>query len=56
MALADGVELSERELKRICLARLENFMVPREVVFLDELPKTESGKIRKKGLQELTGK
>ena len=27
-------------------------MVPREVVFLDELPKTATGKIRKKGLQE----
>jgi amino acid adenylation domain-containing protein len=56
VALADGVELSEREIKKICLARLENFMVPQEVVFLDELPKTESGKIRKKGLEELTGK
>jgi amino acid adenylation domain-containing protein len=56
VALADGAELDEREIKKICLARLENFMVPQEVVFLDELPKTESGKIRKKGLEELTGK
>ena len=29
-------------------------MVPAEVVFLDELPKTASGKIRKKGLLEPT--
>jgi acyl-coenzyme A synthetase/AMP-(fatty) acid ligase len=27
-------------------------MVPREVVFLAELPKTTTGKIRKKGLAE----
>jgi acyl-coenzyme A synthetase/AMP-(fatty) acid ligase len=28
-------------------------MVPRDVVFLDELPKTGSGKVRKKSLREL---
>jgi amino acid adenylation domain-containing protein len=32
--------------------RLENFMVPKEVVILDDLPKTQTGKIRKKSLVE----
>ena len=27
-------------------SKLENFMVHREVVLLDELPRTESGKVR----------
>ena len=27
-------------------------MVPREVVFVDELPKTDTGKVRKKSLRE----
>ena len=27
-------------------------MVPREVVFLDDLPKTPTGKVRKKSLTE----
>jgi acyl-coenzyme A synthetase/AMP-(fatty) acid ligase len=31
-------------------SKLENFMVPREVVLVDELPHTESGKIRKGSL------
>lgn len=53
IALNDGVTLSEKEIKAHCLAKLENFMVPKEVVFLPELPKTATGKIRKKGL--LTG-
>jgi acyl-coenzyme A synthetase/AMP-(fatty) acid ligase len=30
--------------------KLENFMVPWEVVLVDELPHTESGKIRKGSL------
>lgn len=52
VALDEGAALSEKEIQRICLARLENFMVPREVVFLRELPKTPTGKIRKQGLPE----
>jgi long-chain acyl-CoA synthetase len=56
VVLTEGGDLSEREIKKICLSRLENFMVPQEVVFLDDLPKTPSGKIRKKGLGELGGK
>jgi acyl-CoA synthetase (AMP-forming)/AMP-acid ligase II len=45
-----GAELSDKDIKKHCLARLENFMVPKEVVFRDSLPKTTTGKIRKKGL------
>ena len=41
-----------RKVIAACRLRLESFMVPKEVVFLDELPKTTTGKIRKKGLQE----
>lgn len=53
IALNEGVMLTDKEIKAHCLAKLENFMVPKEVVFLPELPKTATGKIRKKGL--LTG-
>ena len=50
IAKEDGSPLTEKDVQKICLARLENFMVPKEVVFLAELPKTQSGKIRKKSL------
>jgi amino acid adenylation domain-containing protein len=50
VALEEGVSLGEKEIKAHCLARLENFMVPKEVIFLAELPKTATGKIRKKEL------
>jgi len=42
--------VTSREIRRACQERLENFMVPGEIVFLPELPKTDTGKIRKKDL------
>ena len=48
--LDEGAELTELDLIRECRTRLENFMVPRDVVFVTELPHTDSGKVRKKSL------
>ncbi|MBS0444120.1 MAG: AMP-binding protein [Proteobacteria bacterium] len=49
-----GVTLAEREVIRHCQGRLESFMVPAKVEFVDELPKTNTGKIRKTGLGKET--
>ena len=49
----DGSRLTERDIIARCRERLEGFMVPSQVMFLEELPKTATGKIRKKGLLEL---
>lgn len=46
----DGAQLTEQDVKRACLAKLEGFMVPKEIVFLPALPKTENSKVRKKSL------
>lgn len=43
----DGRKLSEAEVLAHCRANLEDHMVPQYVEFRKELPKTESGKIRK---------
>lgn len=45
-----GVQLTEREVIRHCLSRLESFMAPKKVEFVDALPKTGTGKIKKTGL------
>lgn len=50
VVLQEGTELNEREIIRACRSKLENFMVPRDVVLVEELPQTESGKVRKKSL------
>ena len=46
----EGYALTEREVIRHCLARLENFMTPKTVEFVSSLPKTDTGKIKKTGL------
>ena len=50
IVLHPGAELDERSVIRSCRSLLEPVMVPHEVVFVPELPTTESGKIRKAGL------
>lgn len=49
----DGASLTELELIDEVRERLAHFMVPRYVRFLDELPRTESGKFAKGALREL---
>lgn len=51
IVLEEGATLTEQALKRACLAQLESVSVPRDVVFVPELPKTSSGKVRKRDLQ-----
>jgi len=49
----DGtVALTEKQVRTQCLARLENYMVPRDIIFCVELPKTTTGKVSKKLLME----
>lgn len=48
--VVEGRELTEAEVIRHCRLQLEDFMVPQQVEFRDELPKTSSGKVKKTGL------
>ncbi len=50
VVLEPDADLSDKDVKKYCLAHLENFMVPKEVCFRNSLPKTATGKIRKGGL------
>jgi acyl-coenzyme A synthetase/AMP-(fatty) acid ligase len=52
VVLDDGAALSEQYLKRECMQRLESFMVPRDIVFVNELPKTTTAKVSKRLLRE----
>jgi fatty-acyl-CoA synthase len=47
-----GKEVSEDDLKAHVKDNLANYKTPREVVFLDELPRNPTGKVLKRELQE----
>jgi acyl-CoA synthetase (AMP-forming)/AMP-acid ligase II len=47
--------LDARRIRALCTARLENFMVPQDVVLCAELPRTATGKVSKKALLEQSG-
>jgi amino acid adenylation domain-containing protein len=51
VVLENGFVIPEKELQKECQRRLENFMVPKYIVTVPSLPKTDTGKIRKIGLQ-----
>jgi fatty-acyl-CoA synthase len=50
VALRDGSEAGEDELKEHVRVNLARYKVPREVVFVDELPRNQTGKVLKREL------
>lgn len=52
VVLADDAELTPQDVIAHCRTRIESYMVPRDVVFIAEMPKTTSGKVRKKSLRD----
>jgi fatty-acyl-CoA synthase len=53
VVLAEGKKASEDDLKGYVKANLARYKVPREIVFLDELPRNATGKVLKRDLQEV---
>lgn len=55
IVLKEGAEATARELRDFAAQRLAPFKVPREFVFLDEIPKGATGKLQRIGLAEKLG-
>jgi acyl-CoA synthetase (AMP-forming)/AMP-acid ligase II len=51
VVLADGAEASEEELKAHVKASLASFKTPREIAFVNELPRNATGKVLKRELR-----
>jgi acyl-coenzyme A synthetase/AMP-(fatty) acid ligase len=54
VVLESEVALSTGQIRAQCIARLENFMVPQQIVFCTELPRTGTGKVSRSALLERT--
>lgn len=52
IVLRPNTNCTERELQKFCRKRLPQYKVPHEMVFMDDLPKTASGKIMKNELRK----
>ena len=55
VVLRDGKQLSEDDAKAYVKDNLANYKVPREVVFIDELPRNPTGKVLKRELKDHAG-
>lgn len=55
IVLRMGVESTEHEIHAFAAKHLANFKVPRQVLFLDQLPKGATGKIQRIGLAKQLG-
>ena len=56
VVVATEVEVSEDELKAHVKANLASYKAPREIEFLDELPRNATGKVLKRELREREAK
>jgi long-chain acyl-CoA synthetase len=52
IVVREGEKLSIQQIKHICSERLENYMVPKHVLLLPELPRTVNGKLSRKLIME----
>jgi long-chain acyl-CoA synthetase len=52
VVLKKGEIATEQEIKRVCLENLASYKVPKQIIFMDSLPRTASGKIDKAGIRE----
>lgn len=52
VVLEPGSALTPPRLRALCMQRLENFMVPQEIVPCTELPRTATGKVSRKALRQ----
>ncbi len=51
VGLKKGKTLTEQEIKRFCLERLASYKVPKQIIFMDSLPRTANGKIDKASIR-----
>jgi long-chain acyl-CoA synthetase len=56
VALRDGATLTAEELISFCKERMANYKYPRQVQFIDEIPKTASGKFLRRALREASAR
>jgi len=52
LSLQEGKTVTEQEIKQFCLERMASYKAPKQVMFLDSLPRTTTGQIDKERIRE----
>ena len=52
ISLKEGEVATEQEIKQFCLERMANYKTPKQVIFVDSLPKTTTGEIDKERIRK----
>lgn len=55
VVLADGAEVTDKQLQDYAAEHLAQFKVPKKIIFLDEIPKGATGKMQRIGLADKLG-
>jgi oxalate---CoA ligase len=55
VVLREGIDLDAKALRQFLTDRLADFKIPREIVFLGEIPKGPTGKLQRIGLAQRLG-
>ncbi len=54
ISLKEGKVATEAAIKRFCLEHMANYKVPKQIIFVDSLPKTITGKVCKEDLKRIS--
>jgi len=55
VVLAEGTAITANEIEEYCGSHLANEKIPATIVFIEEIPRTPTGKILKRELREMLG-
>ncbi len=55
VVLREGIDATDQDIRKFASGRLANFKVPRKILFLDEIPKSATGKLQRIGLADKLG-
>jgi acyl-CoA synthetase (AMP-forming)/AMP-acid ligase II len=52
IVLEEGAPVSEGEIQNYCDEKMANYKIPATIIFIDEIPRTPTGKILKRELRK----
>ena len=52
IVLEKGAQVSEGEIKNYCEEKMAKYKIPSTIIFIDEIPRTPTGKILKRVLRQ----